>query len=316
MRGVTAVRLARILGCGTFILVLAGGVAVAGSGPHPSPAPLSLGPRPASLGPAGAAGKLTAAQALAAAQTCAAHAATAGWANNGYYGGNLVTAAAVCVAESGGHPNIYYCDSDATIGYYPPVTCPGGLYDRGLWQINSKYHASISDTCAFHAQCNADAAYAISAQGTSFAPWAVYGSASYVKWLSAAQTAVSGLGAGAVPSALFGMCMARGQNSAGSPVVIRRCARRHSTEQWTIIPNTIYQGTLCLAAAASAGQPAVIVTTCAPSESQVWSVYGGNQLRNSQNGECLDDPAASRTPGTVLDLAPCTGAREQTWWLP
>ncbi len=323
MRGVTVSRSARILGCGTLILVLTGGAAMAGSGPGPrralAPPRTALSPlvpRPASLAPHGAAGRLTRAQALRAAQTCAVHAATAGWADNGSYGGSLVTATAVCVAESGGHPSIYFCDGNGTIGFYPPVNCPGGLYDRGLWQINSKYHASVSDTCAFHAQCNADAAYGISAQGTSFAPWAVYGSASYAKYLAAAQAAVSALGAGAVPSALFGICMARAQNADGAPVVIRRCARRHATEQWTIIPHTIYQGSLCLAAGPGAGQPAVIVTTCTGTDSQIWTTYRGNQLRNGQNGECLDDPAASRTPGTALDLAPCAATRQETWWLP
>jgi hypothetical protein len=348
---VTSSRSARILACGTFILLLIDGAAVARSSPGPEPSqagqssravlsasraghssrggqssragqpppapqpqPL-LVPIPASLAPDGAVGRLTAAQALQAAQTCAEHAATAGWADNGSYGGNLETATAVCVAESGGNPRIYYCDSHGNKGVYPPVYCPGGLYDRGLWQLNSKYHPDVSDTCAFRAQCNADAAYEISTRGASFAPWAVYGSASYARYLAAAEAAVSGLSAGSIPSALFGICLARGQNTAGSPVVIRRCGRRHWTEQWTVNPHTIHQGSLCLAAGA-VGQPAVIVDTCAVSDSQVWTTFRGDQLRNLQNGDCLADPGASRHPGTPVDLAPCTGTRQQTWWLP
>lgn len=91
--------------------------------------------------------------------------------------------------------------------------------------------------------------------------------------------------------------------------------RRHGTEQWTINPRTIYQGGLCLAAG-GAGQPAVTVETCTVSDSQIWTTFRGNQLRNGQNGECLADPGASRHPGTALDLAPCGVTRQQTWWLP
>jgi Lysozyme like domain/Ricin-type beta-trefoil lectin domain len=322
MRAVTASRSARMLGFGTLILVLMAGAAAARGDTGPQPAPVSHTPltspfpRPASLAPQGAVGPLSPAQALQAAQTCAAHAATAGWADNGSYGGNLVTATAVCVAESGGQPNIYHCDSDGTSGFYPPVTCAGGLYDRGLWQINSTYHLTISDTCAFRAQCNADAAYGISAQGASFAPWAVYGSTSYTRYLDAAQRAVSTLGSGAIPSALFGMCVARSQNTAGAAIVIRRCARRHAQEQWTIIPHTIYHGTLCLSAGAGGGQPAVTLAACDGSDGQIWNTYRGNQLRIGQNGDCLDDPGASRAPGTALDTAPCTATRQETWWLP
>jgi Lysozyme like domain/Ricin-type beta-trefoil lectin domain len=196
-----------------------------------------------------------------------------------------------------------------------PVYCPGGLYDRGLWQLNSKYHPDVSDACAFRAQCNADAAYEVSTRGASFAPWAVYGSAGYARYLAAAEAAVSGLSAGSIPSALFGICLARGQSTVGSAVVIRRCARRHRTEQWTIDAHTIYQGSRCLAAGA-VGQPAVTVETCTVSDSQVWTTIRDNQIRNLQNGECLIDPGASRQPGTRLDLAPCAGTREQAWWLP
>src|SRR5690348_8393621 len=99
----------RLLVAGTLGAVLIGGVlgatgvssgaaapprsALARSAPAQSALPSP--PRPAhvaSLAPAGAAGALTSNQVLRAAQTCASHAAAAGWANNGVYGGNLVTA--------------------------------------------------------------------------------------------------------------------------------------------------------------------------------------------------------------------------------
>ena len=100
----------------------------------------------------------------------------AGWANNGYYGGDLVTAATICVAESAGDPNLIVCDnaSGAITGHgdYPKYTCPAGTvsYDRGLWQLNTKAASTVSNKCAFNPVCNADQAYVFSGRGTSFVP--------------------------------------------------------------------------------------------------------------------------------------------------
>src|ERR1700733_14794009 len=109
------------------------------------------------------------ARVTSAAQTCISYAAAAGWANNG----RLVPASAVCLAESGGQAAVYYCDATGHDGDYPPVKCPG-VYDRGLWQLDSAGQSAVTDACAFAPQCNADAAYAVSAGGLSFAAWSVY----------------------------------------------------------------------------------------------------------------------------------------------
>ena len=135
MRGVTVPSVARLLAVAAASLVLVGSAAATGASDTPAPpvarihsaSPDPATPPYASLAPHGAAGPMTFQQISTAAQTCAGYAA-AGWANNGNYGGNLVTATAVCVAESGGNASIYYCDGNGTVGTYPPVTCPGGKH--------------------------------------------------------------------------------------------------------------------------------------------------------------------------------------------
>jgi hypothetical protein len=323
MRLVTVSPIVRLLIAGAVGLVLAGGVAAAGSSSPPPatsatpPTPPIPAVRPASLARHGAAGRLTQAQALQAAQTCATYAAAAGWANNGQYGGDLVIAVAVCVAESGGQPTIYYCDGTGTVAYYPPVHCPTGSYDRGLWQINSKYHPDVTDSCAFRAQCNADAAYRISDQGTDFAPWAVYDTDLYAQYLPAAQTAVSSLTAGVMSAAVFGVCAVPTQQAPGAPVAVGRCSRRVAAQQWTVTGGTVRDGNLCLAAGPGSSRPAVSLSTCGGGAGQTWTAYGQGQLKNAATGRCLDDPRASRRAGTVLRLArTCRQVRAKTWWLP
>jgi len=315
MRVVSESPIVRLVIAGAAGLVLAGGVAAAGAS-VPAPAtPSAPAVHPASLAPDGAAGRLTAAEALQAAQACAPYAAAAGWANNGQYGGNLVIAVAVCVAESGGQPTIYYCDGTGKVAHYPPVDCPTGSYDRGLWQINSKYHPEVTDSCAFRAQCNADAAYQISDQGTDFAPWTVYDTDLYAQYLGAAQAAVSSLTAGVISAAVFGVCAVPTQQAPGAAVAVGKCGSHVAAQQWTVANGTVRNGTLCLAAGAGSGQPAVSVSACGGA-GQTWTAYGAGQLRNDGTGTCLDDPGGSQTPGTALRLANCAPARAKTWWLP
>ena len=313
MRSVAAAPIARMAILAAVSLVLIGGAAATGSS---TPAPPVPAVRPASLARHGAVGKLGPAQVSRAAQTCAGYAAAAGWANNGQYGGDLVIAVAVCVAESGGQSSVYYCDGTGTVGYYPPVQCPTGSYDRGLWQINSKYHPEVTDACAFRAQCNADAAYQISDQGTDFAPWAVYDTDAYAQYLGAAQQAVAGLTAGAVSAARFGVCAMPARPVPGAAVTAGRCGRRTAAQQWTVTGGTVRQGTLCLGA--GTGQPAVTVGTCGGGASQTWAPYGQGELKNGGTGQCLRGPRRRGASGTALRLAGCTTApaRGKTWWLP
>ncbi len=121
------------------------------------------------------------ASASAAVDLCATVASRAG-----FSGERLVTAVAVGMGESS-------CRPDAQNPNGPTKGCPNGSVDRGLWQINSCWHPSVSKSCAYDAQCNANAAHRISAKGTNFKPWVAYTNGSYRNHLEAARAAVARL---------------------------------------------------------------------------------------------------------------------------
>lgn len=89
-------------------------------------------------------------------------------------------AVAVAWAESRGDPRARGQNSDS--------------YDRGLWQINSKWHPDVSDSCAYDAKCNAAQAKRISSNGNNWRPWATYNHGRHKQFLSAAQKACGGGG--------------------------------------------------------------------------------------------------------------------------
>ena len=137
-------------------------------------------PTPASVGRAGATtSSLSAAAATSSALRCANT-----WKSAGLSAGTAVTATAVGLAESS-------CTASATNRNGATSGCASGSVDRGMWQINSCYHAEVSVTCAFDAVCNAKAAYRISSSGTNWRPWSTYNSGAYRSHLSDAQSAVN-----------------------------------------------------------------------------------------------------------------------------
>jgi peptidoglycan hydrolase-like protein with peptidoglycan-binding domain len=101
----------------------------------------------------------------------------------GFRGDALITAIAVALAESGGRT-----DAVNTVGNTPSSR------DRGLWQINSYWHPEVSDAQAFNPAGCAQAAYRISAQGTSWRPWTTFNSGSYRQFLARAEHAASQVG--------------------------------------------------------------------------------------------------------------------------
>ena len=117
----------------------------------------------------------------AAADLCAKVASRAG-----FSGSRLVTAVAVGMAESS-------CRPDAYLSNGPTKGCPNGSVDRGLWQINSCWHPSVSKSCAYDAQCNANAAYRISSGGANWKPWVAYTNGRYKAHLAQAKAAVGRL---------------------------------------------------------------------------------------------------------------------------
>ncbi len=282
--------------------------------------------RPAMISPLLGIAPKTAAQAATASSTCARYATGAGWAGNGYFAGDLVTAAAICVAESTGDPKLYVCDNAAgqVVGHGDfvsgqPVKCPAGTvsYDRGLWQLNTAVPGAVSDSCAFNPVCNAKTAYLASGRGTSFAPWSSYDQDVYTPFIDPAQTAVTRLTAGTVTSALLGECLVRAKQAVGGKVVIANCGSGAANQQWSVSGGKLRSGTLCAAiSATSAASPGVVLRRCASQKIQQWSVAGRNELRNKADGKCLTDPGSSLTAGTQVKAAKCVNAKNQTWWLP
>lgn len=267
---------------------------------------------------------LTQAQAATASATCLRYASGAGWADNGFYSGDLVTAAAVCVSESRGDPNLIVCDNGSGQitgqGDYPAFHCaePATVsYDRGLWQLNTAVPGAVSDKCAFNPVCNAGAAYLASQRGTDFAPWASYDQDFYARYIDPVQMGVIALKSGTVTSAELGECLARARSVAGAKVVVVNCGTGSATQQWSFGGGKLKVGSLCAAIAGLTRTPGVVLARCARGRrQQVWTAAGRYELRNAADGKCLTDPGGSLKTGTAVDVAKCANAKPQTWWLP
>jgi hypothetical protein len=282
-----------------------------GSAAQPGPAAM----RPASVAPRGAFDRiLSARQAASAAQACAGYATYAGFADNAS-SNQLVTASAICVAESGGQPTVYYCNPTGQDGYYPPVNC-SGMYDRGLWQIDNQAWTSITDTCAFAAKCNADGAYSISQRGTSFSPWATYTSGVYSNYLTSAQSAVRALRGGTLPSGVAGVCLSRVGYTPNAAAITSTCGSGTGRQQWRVAGRAIRDGSYCLAVKSAASTAAVHLRRCNGSSYQQWTALGNGLLRNSLSSRCLRDPGSSVTPGTRVNVGSCVLTVSRMWWLP
>jgi hypothetical protein len=282
------------------------------------------GKHPVLIAPLAVPGPRTAAQVASASATCAQYATRAGWANNGYFAGDLVTATAICVAESAGDPKVYVCDENGKVvgqGEYvagQPIKCPAGTtsYDRGLWQLNNVTASSTSDPCAFDPVCNAGVAYLASSRGTSFVPWSSYDQNVYAKYIDAAQSAVTKLTNGAVTSAELGECL-RAKSASAARVVIANCGSGGSVQRWNVTGGKLRSGSLCAAiSSTSAASPGIVLRPCASQKTQQWAVAGRYELRNAADGKCLTDPNSSLTAGTAVNATRCVNAKNQTWWLP
>ena len=89
----------------------------------------------------------------------------------------IATALAICWAESN-------LRSDAT------HTNTDGSVDRGIAQMNSKYHPEVTETCAFDPLCSLKEMYRISAEGTQWTSWTAFKNYAYEKHLTAAWLAI------------------------------------------------------------------------------------------------------------------------------
>ena len=295
-----------------YAVQVTAGPAGRATGGVPQPGPVM---RPASVAPRGAFDRiLSAQQAASAAQTCAGYATYAGWTNNAS-SDDLVTASAICIAESGGRSTVYYCDPTGLDAYYPPVTCPG-VYDRGLWQLDNQAWAAIPDACAFTAKCNADGAYAISERGASFSPWATYTSGAYTHYLTVSKSAVRALRGGTVPSGVVGICLSRAAYAQNAAAITSTCGSGAGRQQWRMAGPAIRDGRYCLAVASRAKTAAVRLRRCNASDYQQWTALGNGLLRNALGGRCLRDPDSTVLPGIQVSVGSCIAAASRVWWLP
>lgn len=93
----------------------------------------------------------------------------------GFSGAGLLIILAIAHAESGLNPLAQNTNTDGSI-------------DRGIVQINSRWHPEVSDSCAYNPACAFKAAFTISNKGTSFTPWTTYTTGAYTKYLAGGST--------------------------------------------------------------------------------------------------------------------------------
>jgi hypothetical protein len=83
-----------------------------------------------------------------------------------FRGERLISAVALMWAESGRYPEAWHQNTDDD----GKVTST----DRGLFQINDKWHPALTDAEAYKPIPNAEYASKISHRGQHFGPWAAY----------------------------------------------------------------------------------------------------------------------------------------------
>ncbi|GAA1982653.1 ricin-type beta-trefoil lectin domain protein [Catenulispora subtropica] len=136
----------------------------------------------------------------------------------------LVVAVAVAMAESGCVPHAKNVNDD------------GGSVDRGLWQMNSRYHPEVSDSCAYQIQCNANAAWRVSDHGARWSPWSAYNNGSWKTYVGDARAAISGGFTFLLGSQGAGTCLAadRAHHADGAAIWQWKCDPADDYQQWTV----------------------------------------------------------------------------------
>jgi hypothetical protein len=135
-------------------------------------------------------------------------------------------------------------------------------------------------------------------------------------------TALSAAGAltGPVTSGVLGKCLDDSGNGTSelNPIDVWAC-NGSAGQNWTIgSDGTVRINGKCLAVKDGGtlnGSKAVLLT-CDASGAQQWRPGAGGQLVNPRSGRCLDDPGASSTNGTQLDIWDCLGKANEQWTPP
>jgi hypothetical protein len=310
------IRRALILPAVAGLLLAMAGVAVATTPPtHPAAVPAAEGP-----GLRAPADSISA----TAAQTCAAVAAKAGFSYARSVAGypQMVVAVAVAMAESSCNPSAEYVNSN-------------GCVDRGLWQIDNCAHPNVSDTCAYQTQCNADAAYTISTEGTDWSPWSTYESGVWENYISDADAAVSGFVI-QLKDQGDGTCLDADSADVGNGGKIFQwtCNSSDNYQRWQVIDaypdnpvlKNVGAGTCLDADGAAAGNADPIFQwTCNSKDSaQQWWFGGSGDLNTNGNadatlhswgdGTCLDGDGTDSGNGAPIFQWTCSSSDSFQRW--
>ena len=328
-----AKRTVRAMGGLMMLAALAGAVAAAAPvsasvspGHHPAPLPASIGK---------GLGKPAAVTSLATAQVCAKVAAKAGFSFNdpistpaGSYP-VIVVAVAVGLAESSCNPSAQGVNG-------PTSGCPNGSVDRGLWQINNCYHSEVSDSCAYQVQCNADAAFNISASGHDWTPWSTYNSGAFGGQISLAEQAVYGYSF-QLQSHGDGTCLDADSKDVGNggPIFQWACNSSDKYQQWKVVGSVghlpilqnVGSGTCLDADSKDVGNGGPIFQwACSTSDKyQQWWFHGSGQYNTNGNANagvhsvgtgstCLDADGKSKGNGAPIFQWGCSQSDTFQQW--
>jgi len=97
----------------------------------------------------------------------------------GFSGNSLNIIVAIAQAESSLNTQAQNVNSDGSV-------------DRGIVQINARWHPEVSDACAYNPACAFQAAYRISNSGTNFGAWSTYTGGAYLRYLNTSQSTPTG----------------------------------------------------------------------------------------------------------------------------
>lgn len=93
----------------------------------------------------------------------------------GFRGHELTVATALMTAESGRYTQAWHDNVDEATGNVTSI-------DRGLFQINDRWHPDLSDAEAYQPIPNARYAFKMSS-GKYFVPWMAYNSGAYKRYM-------------------------------------------------------------------------------------------------------------------------------------
>jgi hypothetical protein len=235
----------------------------------------------------------------------------------------IVVAISVALAESSCNPSAVYHDAN-------------GSEDRGLWQINNEAWPGVSDKCAFDAQCNGDAAYMISKDGTDWGPWSTYSSGTWENYVSDAKAAVNSGFSFSLKDQKAGTCLAAviTQAKNGGAVEQQTCDSKLPRQQWTVLDTLGHMPVLrdnatklCLdidpGQTSNGGK--IYQWACDKSANGEQWDFGGTAklnangdaevgLRNDKDSKCLDvDSKDPKNGGPVFQWTCDSGDTYQLW---